>query len=96
MEDSHIADLNLGNDRYIFGVFDGHGGSPLFPHPHTSFRIRSFRVGQKTFCSSPQKEQELPSRQIPGSLKGKLFGNGQNDVEARWIKGIKGDFEQWR
>jgi serine/threonine protein phosphatase PrpC len=33
MEDSHIADLNLGNDRYIFGVFDGHGGFyPLFSH----------------------------------------------------------------
>ena len=27
MEDAHIADLDLGNDRYIFGVFDGHGGS---------------------------------------------------------------------
>ena len=26
MEDTHIADINLGNDRYIFGVFDGHGG----------------------------------------------------------------------
>jgi hypothetical protein len=29
MEDSHIADLDLGNDRYIFGVFDGHGGFPI-------------------------------------------------------------------
>ena len=28
MEDAHIADLELGNDRYIFGVFDGHGGFP--------------------------------------------------------------------
>jgi len=27
MEDSHIAELNLGNNRAIFGVFDGHGGS---------------------------------------------------------------------
>jgi len=26
MEDSHIADLELGNKRAIFGVFDGHGG----------------------------------------------------------------------
>jgi len=27
MEDSHIADLkNLGQGKYVFGVFDGHGG----------------------------------------------------------------------
>ena len=27
MEDSHIADLKeLGDNKYIFGVFDGHGG----------------------------------------------------------------------
>lgn len=26
MEDSHIADINLGNDTSLFGVFDGHGG----------------------------------------------------------------------
>jgi len=27
MEDSHIADLtSLGEGKYIFGVFDGHGG----------------------------------------------------------------------
>jgi len=27
MEDSHIADLtSLGKGKYIFGVFDGHGG----------------------------------------------------------------------
>jgi serine/threonine protein phosphatase PrpC len=26
MEDAHIANINLGDDIYIFGVFDGHGG----------------------------------------------------------------------
>ena len=27
MEDSHIADVtSLGQGKYIFGVFDGHGG----------------------------------------------------------------------
>ena len=26
MEDSHIAELNLGNGVYFFGVYDGHGG----------------------------------------------------------------------
>jgi serine/threonine protein phosphatase PrpC len=32
MEDSHIADLDLGGDKFIFGVFDGHGGFPThFP-----------------------------------------------------------------
>jgi len=27
MEDSHIANINLGNDTSLFGVFDGHGGN---------------------------------------------------------------------
>ena len=27
MEDAHIANINLGEDIYIFGVFDGHGGT---------------------------------------------------------------------
>ena len=26
MEDSHIANLNLGDGNSFFGVFDGHGG----------------------------------------------------------------------
>ncbi len=26
MEDSHIAELDLGNGVSVFGVFDGHGG----------------------------------------------------------------------
>jgi len=26
MEDAHIAEINLGDDTYLFGVFDGHGG----------------------------------------------------------------------
>jgi serine/threonine protein phosphatase PrpC len=26
MEDSHIANLNLGDGNCFFGVFDGHGG----------------------------------------------------------------------
>jgi len=26
MEDSHIAELNLGDGCSVFGVFDGHGG----------------------------------------------------------------------
>ena len=27
MEDAHIANIELGDDKYIFGVFDGHGGN---------------------------------------------------------------------
>jgi len=26
MEDSHIANTNIGNGLALFGVFDGHGG----------------------------------------------------------------------
>lgn len=26
MEDSHIAELNIGDGNSLFGVFDGHGG----------------------------------------------------------------------
>ena len=29
MEDSHIANLNIGQGIYLFGVFDGHGGSEV-------------------------------------------------------------------
>ena len=29
MEDSHIADLNVGNVAHVFGVFDGHGGKEV-------------------------------------------------------------------
>jgi len=50
MEDSHIADLELGNDRYIFGVFDGHGGFSSHFSLLTSYRSGSFRVREKTFC----------------------------------------------
>ena len=35
MEDSHIADLeHLGDGKYIFGVFDGHGGKNHFYNNH--------------------------------------------------------------
>ena len=30
MEDSHIAEFDLGPDIHIFGVFDGHGGMFFF------------------------------------------------------------------
>jgi serine/threonine protein phosphatase PrpC len=30
MEDSHIANTNLGNGLSLFGVFDGHGGKQNF------------------------------------------------------------------
>jgi serine/threonine protein phosphatase PrpC len=31
MEDAHIADLNVdGKGTAVFGVFDGHGGTPIF------------------------------------------------------------------
>ena len=29
MEDSHIANTNLGNGLSLFGVFDGHGGKQI-------------------------------------------------------------------
>lgn len=29
MEDSHIANTNLGNGVSLFGVFDGHGGQEV-------------------------------------------------------------------
>jgi len=30
MEDSHIANLDIGDGVSIFGVFDGHGGMKFF------------------------------------------------------------------
>lgn len=30
MEDSHIAELDLGNGVSFFGVYDGHGGTHIF------------------------------------------------------------------
>lgn len=35
MEDSHISDLNVGENKnvHVFGVFDGHGGKNLFNSP---------------------------------------------------------------
>jgi protein phosphatase 1G len=30
MEDSHIAELDLGNGVSFFGVYDGHGGKSYF------------------------------------------------------------------
>jgi hypothetical protein len=30
MEDSHIAEVDLGNGVSFFGVYDGHGGMDLF------------------------------------------------------------------
>ena len=35
MEDSHIAEVDLGNGVSFFGVYDGHGGT----HPHTKKHI---------------------------------------------------------
>ena len=29
MEDSHIAELDIGDGNSLFGVFDGHGGSKV-------------------------------------------------------------------
>lgn len=29
MEDSHIAELDIGDGNSLFGVFDGHGGSEV-------------------------------------------------------------------
>ena len=29
MEDSHIADLDIGDGNAFFGVFDGHGGKEV-------------------------------------------------------------------
>ena len=29
MEDTHIIDIDLENDVYLFGVFDGHGGNEV-------------------------------------------------------------------
>lgn len=31
MEDAAISELDIGNGNSIFGVFDGHGGTPLLP-----------------------------------------------------------------
>lgn len=29
MEDTHIANIDLGDDTSVFGVFDGHGGTEV-------------------------------------------------------------------
>jgi serine/threonine protein phosphatase PrpC len=31
MEDSHIAELDMGNGVHFFGVYDGHGGKRITP-----------------------------------------------------------------
>ena len=45
MEDSHIANLNLGSGLSLFGVFDGHGGKH-------SFKIINIliRSGSRSLC----------------------------------------------
>jgi len=39
MEDSHIADLDLGNGISFFGVYDGHGGKNhyIFENPYLDY-----------------------------------------------------------
>jgi protein phosphatase 1G len=37
MEDSHIAEMDLGNGVAFFGVYDGHGGND------TLFQLKYFR-----------------------------------------------------
>jgi len=49
MEDSHIANIELGDGKFLFGVFDGHGGkhfsSSLNTEIYTSFnRDGSIRI----------------------------------------------------
>ena len=39
MEDSHIANLDLGGNKYLFGVFDGHGG---IIHIYKSIKISRY------------------------------------------------------
>ena len=53
MEDSHIADLDLGNGISFFGVYDGHGGknhyifeNPYLDYPNSLF----FRKWNGRFC----------------------------------------------
>ena len=41
MEDAHIANINLGNRKYIFGVFDGHGSGSVAEFVSKHF-IREF------------------------------------------------------
>ena len=38
MEDSHIANLDLGGNKYLFGVFDGHGGIINIYNPYSFSR----------------------------------------------------------
>jgi protein phosphatase 1G len=45
MEDSHIADLKLGEGRYIFGVFDGHGGGEVSEFVKRHF-VKEFKNNQ--------------------------------------------------
>lgn len=45
MEDSHIADLDLGNGLSFFGVYDGHGGNfSKFSSNEFNTRQRSGRI----------------------------------------------------
>ena len=43
MEDSHIANTNIGNGCQLFGVFDGHGGKYL--HKIRSFDLTLLLLG---------------------------------------------------
>jgi serine/threonine protein phosphatase PrpC len=42
MEDSHIAEVDLGNGVSFFGVYDGHGGTSQH-----SLRTHSYYVGHE-------------------------------------------------
>ena len=49
MEDSHIADLNLGKSAHLFGVFDGHGGKEVaqFVKKHFADELKKNKNYQK-------------------------------------------------
>jgi serine/threonine protein phosphatase PrpC len=42
MEDAHISSMDIGDGVGIFGVFDGHGGKPLFNSSYVGSEVALF------------------------------------------------------
>ena len=75
MEDSHIANLNLGDGNSFFGVFDGHGGKQktyLFQKKHIFFIFLGQEVAlyvKKYYCKELIKLPSYKSKQYKIALE---------------------------
>ena len=67
MEDSHIANLDIGDGVSIFGVFDGHGGNFIYK----TYRIIGSEVAlfvEKNFIKELKKLESFKKKDYRTSL----------------------------